>query len=100
MRDSRQLLVGYLVATIAIPFVLLYPALIYGDLAGMGGYDGFASPEMMIEYGAWASATSGHAPAYLIFAGLYAIWLLSLANLPVASIILIGQVIRKGKDQG
>jgi hypothetical protein len=100
MKDSRQLLIGYLVATIAIPFVLLYPTLIYLDLAGMGGYDGFASPEMMKEYGAWSPVTNDHAPIYLILGGLSIVWLLSLVNLPVALIVLIGQVTRKGKGQG
>ena len=100
MKVSRLLSIRYLIATIAIPLVLLYPALIYFDLAGMGGYEGFASLEIMKEYGAWSSAANGHAPTYPIFAGLYAAWLLSLANLPVALIILIGQLIRKGKGKG
>ncbi len=99
MKDSRQLLIRYLVATIVTPLVLLYPALIYLDLAGLGGYDGFASPEVMIEYGAWSSVTSGHAPIYHVFAGLYVAWLLSLANLPVALIVLIGQAIRRDKGR-
>jgi hypothetical protein len=61
----------------------LYPALIFYDLAGMGGYDGFASPAMMVEYGAWAS-TSGSSLVYTLFNITYFLWLLSLVNIPIA----------------
>jgi hypothetical protein len=95
MKDSRLFLATYLAGTLLFPVALLYPALIYGDLAGMGGYDGYASPEMMTEYGVWKSVASDHTPIYFIFAGTSLIWLLSVVNLPIAVVIVMSRLIQK-----
>ena len=52
---KRVLEVVYFLLSAELPILLLYPALVYGDLSGMGGYDGFATAEMMITYGSWAT---------------------------------------------
>jgi hypothetical protein len=89
----------YLVGTITLPIVLLYPALIFSDLAGMGGYDRFATLNMMTEHGVWAPVAHGHTPVYFIFAGAYLIWLLSVANLPIAAVGLISRLARKANSK-
>jgi hypothetical protein len=91
MKGSRLILMTYLVGTIVLPIILLYPALVYYDLSGMGGYDGFASPEMMMKHGAWKPAESGDTLIYLVFAGASLLWLLSAANLPIA----VGIIVRR-----
>jgi hypothetical protein len=78
----------YLIITGILPIILYYPALISWDLSGMGGYDGFASPSMMERYGAW-SATEEITAGYLLFSGLYLMWLISLVNLPLAGALLM-----------
>lgn len=76
----------YLIITGILPIILFYPAMIYGDLSGMGGYDGFATPAMMERYGAW-SETEEMTVGYLLFTGLHVVWLISLVNLPLAGVL-------------
>lgn len=95
MAHTRWALSAYLIATVALPILLLYPALIYYDLAGMGGYDGFASPALMMEHGAWAPAGSAPTVTFRAFEALSCIWALSLANLPIGAVALIGHVARR-----
>ena len=66
--------------------LLLYPAWIYYDLAGMGGYDGFASLEMMRKYGAWSSNIV-NSVEYIAFSILTVLWLFSLLNIPIAALL-------------
>ena len=98
MKLNRILLVIYLVGTIVIPFLLSYPSMIYLDLAGMGGYDGFASREMMMEHGVWSSAER-RTFVYLVFQAVYRVWLLSIANLPIAIGVIIKKVMQRRKSQ-
>lgn len=84
VRSPCRRAVVYLVATLLAPVLFLYPA-------GMGGYDGFATPQMMLKHGAWAPADSPASLVYRAFEGLYLLWLLSLLNLPVALTMLSGE---------
>ena len=95
--ESRSILIAYLAVTAVFSVALFYPAMVYYDLAGMGGYDGFASPEMMLKHGAWAPATSGHTFVYHAFEALALLWLLALMNLPVAALAVIRHSIRRRK---
>jgi len=92
VKRSRLILITYLAGAIVLPILLLYPALIYNDLAGMGGYDGFATHKMMAEHGVW---TPGHTSVYHIFAWAYRVWFLSIVNLPIAVVVLIVRFARK-----
>jgi hypothetical protein len=78
----------YLIITGTLPIILFYPAMIYGDLSGMGGYDGFATPAMMERYGAWSAAEEMTA-GYLLCTGLYVVWLISLVNFPLAGVLVL-----------
>jgi hypothetical protein len=89
----------YWAVTIAAPIALLYPALVYLDLAGMGGYDGFASPRMMELYGIGASTASHYVLIYYVFGMIYVGWLLSALNLPVALAILVCRAGRSKKPR-
>jgi hypothetical protein len=89
----RPIVAVYFVLSVALPIILLYPALIYGDLSGMGGYDGFASLEMMTKYGSWVSDAT-NSVGYIFFSGLNILWLLSLINIPIA-VILAFKVLRE-----
>lgn len=75
----------YFVMSLLLPLCIVYPAMIYLDLAGMGGYDGFASPNMMLEHGTWR-ALNKVTLVHRIMNGIYLLWLFSLLNL----LILIG----------
>ena len=81
----------YLAIVVACCLLFAYPAWVYSDLAGMGGYDGFASPAMMREHGAWRDE-AGHTSIYRIFLAMYLVWLLSLANLPVAVVLSVRRI--------
>ncbi|MCP4543382.1 MAG: nitrile hydratase subunit beta [Chloroflexi bacterium] len=98
MKRNCVLLVIYLIGTIVIPFLLFYPSMIYLDLAGMGGYDGFASHEMMMRHGIW-SATERRTFVYLVFQVVYFVWLLSIANFPIAIGVIIKKVVQRQKGQ-
>jgi hypothetical protein len=83
------------ILSLTLAILLLYPALMYYDLEGMGGYDGFVSPEMMVESGAWASSTSSQGPLYYALAGAAVLWLLSMASLSVAIIRSLVRLARR-----
>lgn len=83
MHRKPWLILFYFVLSIVVPLALLYPAFVYGDLAGTGGYDGFASPAMMLKDGVWAT-TNGRSLVYTVFGIANCVWLLSLINIPVA----------------
>ena len=86
--------------TLAFFIGLFYPAMVYVDLAGMGGYDGFASSEMMLNHGAWRGNADPPTAVYLMFAALYAGWLLSPISLVFGSLLLgIAAVFRKRVQQ-
>jgi hypothetical protein len=87
--NSRAIRITYLAVTISVPILLLYPLLVYGDLMGMGGYDGFASPSMMEKYGVWGTTSNVPPITNFVFLGLTITWLLSLANLFIAAIIFV-----------
>lgn len=93
MITRRSLVLAYLAATLISCLILAYPAMIYYDLAGQGGYDGFASPRMMREHGVWREET-GHTPTYYAYLGMSLCWLLSVVNLPFAAMLLIRSVAR------
>ena len=81
----------YLTLAAALSIGLFYPYLVYTDLAGMGGYDGFASREMMLEHSAAWSGTSGPSIAYYVFAGFALLWALSFLRIPVSLVLLMRQ---------
>jgi hypothetical protein len=83
IRRRPWLTLLYFALSLAVPLGLLYPALVYSDLAGLGGYDGFATPAMMLEHGAWAT-TNSRSLVYTLFSIVNWVWLLSLMNTPVA----------------
>jgi hypothetical protein len=83
---------AYLVLSVLLPIVLLYPTLIYTDLAGMGGYDGFASHSMMTEHGLWAPANGLPSPVYVLFASIALLWFLSVVNLGVAGVLAVKRI--------
>jgi hypothetical protein len=49
---------------------------------------------MMTRYGDWSPA-GGHTIIYFLFAGMALMWLLSLANLPIAAAVLIARLARR-----
>jgi hypothetical protein len=73
MIDSRGRLACF-VMSLAVCIGLFYPAMVYPDLAGMGGYDGFASPKMMLDHGAWRADAERPKAVYLMFAAIYVTW--------------------------
>ena len=93
MRKATVRFTAYLILTGALPVLLLYPSLVYLDLSGMGGYDGFASTAMMERHGMW-SATNGHTAFYFVVNGIFLLWCLSCVNLPIA-LIVIGRRIQR-----
>ncbi len=98
--NSRSLFkkVGaYLFLTVSLPILLLYPLLVYGDLMGMGGYDGFASPDMMKKYGVWSITSNVPPITEFIFGGLSIVWFLSLANLLIAILFMLRSFFIRGK---
>jgi hypothetical protein len=68
---------------------LFYPAMVYLDLAGMEGYDGFASPQMLLDHGAWRADAGPPTAVYRILAAIHVTWLLSLVSL-VLEVSLLG----------
>ena len=92
--DFEQWQPFYFVVTSFLPFVLLYPALMYAEFLGMGGYDGFIRKEWTSVAGVWAIE-----PETLIITRLlsivYYLWFVSIANLPLALIIFVYSMIRK-----
>jgi hypothetical protein len=91
MKTHTRRFIIYLAITGVFPVLLLYPSLIYWDLAGMGGYDGFASSTMMEQHGVW-SATDEHPVVYYIFNGCFLLWCLSLVNLPIACGVVVRRI--------
>lgn len=77
-----------MIGTGILPILLWYPAMIYLDLAGIGGYEGFASISMMEQHGIWSSRDS-HSIIYYVFNGLYFLWCVTLINLPVAFVLIV-----------
>lgn len=94
MRKTHWKWLIYVISTGVLPILLFYPAMIYRDLAGMGGYDGFASISMMERHGAW-SVNESSTGIYHIFEGLSLLWLLSLINLPVGGGIALALILKK-----
>ena len=78
----------YLVLSILLPILLVYPALIYADLAGFGGYDGFAIPNMMVDHGVWPSAGE-ESIVYRLFNAAYCLWLPSVLNATFAVFVYV-----------
>jgi hypothetical protein len=91
MKKQHVRFIVYLVMTGACPILLLYPSFVYLDLAGMGGYDGFASPMMMEQQGMW-SATGGHTMVFYALNGCFLLWILSLVNLPIACVVTVRNI--------
>ncbi|GAK52392.1 hypothetical protein U14_03643 [Candidatus Moduliflexus flocculans] len=79
---------AYFICSGLFPLLLWYPSMIFMDLAGMGGYDGFASVSFMEKYGVWSSQDS-HAVVYYFFNAIFIFWAASLINIPVALILLL-----------
>jgi hypothetical protein len=75
--------------------VLFYPALIYYDLSGMGGYDGFASPMMIAEHSAEMSTDDTRTSIYYLFQVINFLWLASLVNLVIGIVIFVDHLIRR-----
>jgi hypothetical protein len=96
--QKKSLIAMCLILAFVLSIGLLYPALIHADLAGMGGYDGFASREMMLKHGVWSSAASGRTMVYYLFAGAHLLWLLSAVILPLGAVILVRQLFEERKQ--
>ena len=79
MKKGSRFFIGYVAMTLLLPVLLLHPTLIYYDLAGMGGYDGFASAELMLQHGSWNPRTTGTI-VYYFFAAASVGWILSVVN--------------------
>lgn len=98
MKPIRSVWIFYFFVSIVLAVALLYPTLIYYDLSGMGGYDGFASPTFMAENSTWATAESTHTSMYYLFQTLSVLWLISLINAFIGIVILVKNLVRwKGK---
>jgi hypothetical protein len=94
MSKPYNVLIFYVIVTGVLPVLLAYPSLIYLDLAGMGGYDGFASVAMMEKHGVWSS-TEDQTMFYYAFGGLYILWCISLVNLPIALVVILRKFQKK-----
>ena len=98
-RRQRGIII-WIAVTLAFFIALFYPAMVYLDLAGMGGYDGFAPSEMMLNHGAWRENADPPTAVYLMFAAIYAAWLFSPISLGLGSLLLgIAAVFRKRVQQ-
>ncbi len=86
MRKTNLIFTLYLFGTGIFSVLLWYPSMIYLDLSGMGGYDGFASVSMMEQHGVWSS-TDSHTFVYYILNGAFLIWCVSLINLPFVFVL-------------
>ena len=88
MRLKRRGKIAWFVVSLFFFMGLFCPAMVYLDLAGMGGYDGFASPQMKLDHGAWRADANRPTTVYLIFAAIYVTWLLSLVSLVLEAFLL------------
>jgi len=96
MRLKRRGKIAWFVVSLVVFIGLFFPAMVYLDLAGMGGHDGFASPQMMLDHGAWRADADRPTTIYLIFAAMHALWLLSLVSLVLeASLLGIAAILRR-----
>ena len=77
MSVTRRGKIAPFVVTFVAIMGLFYPAMEYVDLVEMGGHDGFASPQMMLDHGAPPVGTDRPTAVYLMFAAWYVSWLLS-----------------------
>jgi hypothetical protein len=88
MSMNRRRKTAWFVVSLIVFIGLFYPAMMYLDLAGMGGYDGFASSQMMLDHGTWRADADRPTAVYLIFAAIYVTWLLSLVSLVLEAFLL------------
>ncbi len=87
MKKSCLRFAMYVLFAILFPVLLWYPAMMYLDLAGMGGYSGFANVSMMETHGCWSSSDS-HTVVYYAFHVIYVFWCGSLIHLPVTFVLI------------
>jgi hypothetical protein len=96
MSMNRRGKIAWFVVSLVVFIGLFYPAMVYLDLAGMGGYDGFASPQMKLDHGAWRADANRPTTVYLILAAIHVTWLLSLVSLVLeASLLGIAAILRR-----
>jgi hypothetical protein len=95
MSMNRGGKIAWFVVSFVVFIVLFYPTMVYLDLAGIGGYDGFTSPQMMLDHGAWRAEADRPTIVYRILAAIHVTWLLSLVSLGLeASLLGIAAILR------